>query len=71
MKKLSGLASMSNLFKPKVGSNKWLETSSKEMIMSYRNQLCDILMNPNANDRLRVRIRDYILPHIDRVLYKK
>ena len=60
--------SFKNLLKPERGSDKWLRTASKDAIMAYRDELRNKLMDPNEDSALRVRIRDHILPYIDKIL---
>ena len=55
-------------FKPKVGSAKWYRTATTEAIKEYREVLWKKLMDPNENDSLRAEIRDYAIPHIDKIL---
>ncbi len=68
MKKTNWLAMITQLFKPEIGSDRWLKTASKEAIMTYREELWNKLSNPNEDINLRWRIRDSILPYIDKIL---
>ena len=63
--------SMKELFKPRELSRKWFEVSSKEELMRVRNLLWEKMMNPNEDSKLRVQIRDYLLPLINRYLREK
>lgn len=56
---------------PKPLSKRWFRVSSKSEIEAVRQNLWNILMDPNANEEYRVRIRDYLLPLIDRYLREK
>ena len=62
---------LKDLLKPRELSKRWFKVSSKEEIMRVRDLLWEKLMNPNEDFDLRVRIRDYILPLIDRHLREK
>ena len=62
---------LKELFKPRELSARWFKVSSREEIMRVCDLLWEKLMNPNEDFDLRVRIRDYILPLIDRHLREK
>ena len=62
---------LKDLFKPRELSARWFKVSSREEIMRVRDLLQEKLMNPNEDFDLRVQIRDYILPLIDRHLREK
>ena len=66
--KTNRFAMIKQLFKPERGSDKWLQHASKEAILAYRKELWKKLFNPNEDTALRWRIRDSILPYIDKIL---
>ena len=59
------------LIKPKVGSTKWLSNATKGRILAYREEMWNKLMDPNEDMELRMQIRNYIMPRIDRELRKR
>ncbi|MGN0977126.1 MAG: hypothetical protein ACI4PH_03640 [Faecousia sp.] len=66
--KIDWLESFKQWFTPKVGTDRWLKVASKEAIMTYRDELWHKLMDPNEDFDLRWRIRDKLLPYINKIL---
>ena len=70
-KKKNFARSFLQLISPKVGSTKWLSNATKERILAYREEMWNKLMDPNEDMELRMQIRNYIMPRIDRELRKR
>lgn len=65
------LKPIKQLFKTKVWSARWFRVASKEELESVREQLFQKLMDSNEDLDLRWRIRDKLLPYLDKVLREK
>ncbi len=65
------IESLKQCVKPKVLSHRWYKVASMEELLSVRKMLSDALMDPSEDSHWRVQIRDYILPHINKILHEK
>ena len=65
------IESLKQCCKPKILSDRWYKSASMEELVRVREILSDALRDPNEDSNWRVQIRDYILPHINKILRDK
>lgn len=71
MGKPNFISALKQLFKPKVGSARWFSSFPKmttQELKDIRKAFWERLFDPNEDVQLRWRIRDKILPYIDKIL---
>ena len=74
MKKLNFFSALKQFTTPKVGSARWFHSLPKkntQELEDIRETFFQALFDPNADMKLRWKIRDEVLPYIDSILRKR